>query len=195
MSHRTHRVRIGAVAFALIVAAAACGRTRPGVTRSAARKLHGSVQLVRVAAAVGDRDAATSAIDPSSRPCTALRADGRVSDDAAVRIRRAIARVRADIDVDPDHHHYHHDDHDHHDADPATECAEEAEGTEGARPRPAPRQGARLSAAGIAGRRAVSGGGQPRPERMIDASAGRGRCVPNWYEAASDGAVHTWSMK
>lgn len=81
----------------LAVGAAACGNSDPGVTPSAARALHDGVQLVRAAAAVRDRDAAAAAVDHLEQMLADLAAHGRVSADARARIRRAIARVRANL--------------------------------------------------------------------------------------------------
>ncbi len=89
------------VGGALIAVGAGCGSTDPGVTPNAARTLHGGVQIVRAAAAIGDRDAVASAVAHLEQVLAGLRADGRISADADARIRRAIAAVRADVRLIP----------------------------------------------------------------------------------------------
>ena len=114
---RHHRLgRTVATLLALGIGVAACGSAGAGVSSHAARSLHDAVRSVRVAAAVGDHDAAVAATQRLETELAAQRADGRVSADADARIRRAIARasIRPRADPDDDHHH---DDHDHHDDD------------------------------------------------------------------------------
>jgi hypothetical protein len=101
MTARRRLGRLAATVMVLGIALAACGSTDPGVTPSAARSLHDGVRIVRLAAAAGDRDGAVSATRNLEAELTTLRADGRVSADAGARIRRAIARVRADLALIP----------------------------------------------------------------------------------------------
>jgi hypothetical protein len=95
-ARRTTLAAIG-LALALGLAAAACGSSGPDVTERAAGTLHGGVQIVRAAAAAHDRGAATSAVDQLETTLGRLRAAGEVDSDAALRIRHAIDRVRAEL--------------------------------------------------------------------------------------------------
>ena len=99
---RHHRLgRMVATLLALGIGVGACGSADAGVSSHAARSLHDAVRSVRVAAAVGDHDAAVAATRRLETQLAAQRADGRVSADADARIRRAIARVRSDLVLIP----------------------------------------------------------------------------------------------
>jgi hypothetical protein len=90
---------VAAVTALLLVAA--CGSTDPGVSAGAARELHAGVQLVRAAAAQGDRPATAAAVGRLDRTLARLSGQRAVSPTARERIRRATARVRAELGLLP----------------------------------------------------------------------------------------------
>lgn len=95
------RWRSALAAVLTVVTLVACGSTDSGVEAGAAQQLHAQVDAIRFAAAIGDRRGAAQGTAQLERIIATLRADGRLTEAAASRIRRAAASVRNRLDLLP----------------------------------------------------------------------------------------------